>query len=607
MKTPTKEQQAVLERPAPRVRVVRAVPGSGKTWLVAQLIAHELDEWVSRTSGIAALSFTHVGGDEIRKAVGRELGHPHFVGTIDSFLFRYVVRPFLCRCFPWLAHPRLIPGEWGAEHWGKYARNEKATIKDINLFGCVFVDEVGGKAVVAYKKYPALPLSRLSGAESAQVKKEKKRMWERSGCLTHSDAALWASRILSHGTFGATVRAEVVRRFPLIIVDELQDTGYFLGQSILFLLNKSDARGVLVGDPDQAIYEFSGARPDLFNRFESIVDAVTFPLASSLRCPPAVAAAAGHLKDSGGVIGPADGKVGRAFLVKYRDMPADVHRLLGAVGSIKNGSVIKAIARQTSTVDILIGRNAKPAGKLGCRSLNHIQRAVVAFRGGHHVRALAAALAALDQALFQHEGVNDEELDRSKIDPSKWRALAVRCLLRANGVATTCTQFDWQTDVGRILAEEIRSVLGHSKFAVGELKPQKRDGWQTSCAACFPEMCVSAPALAGVPVGTVHSVKGETHDVTIFVCSPVKQAARCPSAIWWSADDKHREEKRIAYVAMTRTRNDLIVCVSEACHSRLCASRHAFVESFDCLTVDECIAVLGHSVPSTEVHKIYIM
>ena len=30
------------------------------------------------------------------------------------------------------------------------------------------------------------------------------------------------------------------------------------------------ARGVLVGDPDQAIYEFNGARPDLFSAFESI-------------------------------------------------------------------------------------------------------------------------------------------------------------------------------------------------------------------------------------------------------------------------------------------------------------------------------------------------
>ena len=68
------------------MHVVRAVPGSGKTWLVAELIKKQLGEWPTRTSGIAALSFTRVGGDEIRKAIGYELGHPHFVGTIDAFL-----------------------------------------------------------------------------------------------------------------------------------------------------------------------------------------------------------------------------------------------------------------------------------------------------------------------------------------------------------------------------------------------------------------------------------------------------------------------------------------------------------------------------------------
>src|SRR5688572_10931479 len=102
MRTPTIEQQEVINSRT-RIRVVRAAPGSGKTWLVAELIRDELSRWPTRSNGIAALSFTRVGGDEIRKATGQELGHPHFVGTIDAFLFRYVIRPFLQKCFPELA------------------------------------------------------------------------------------------------------------------------------------------------------------------------------------------------------------------------------------------------------------------------------------------------------------------------------------------------------------------------------------------------------------------------------------------------------------------------------------------------------------------------
>ena len=128
MNTPTTEQQVALDSKA-RVRVVQAVPGSGKTWLVAELIRRELAQWRVGHGGIAALSFTRVGGEEIRRAVGHDLGHPHFVGTIDAFLFRFIVRPFLKQVFPTLAVPRLIPAEWEPHEWQKGANNTNFTVR----------------------------------------------------------------------------------------------------------------------------------------------------------------------------------------------------------------------------------------------------------------------------------------------------------------------------------------------------------------------------------------------------------------------------------------------------------------------------------------------
>jgi DNA helicase-2/ATP-dependent DNA helicase PcrA len=593
MRKPTDEQQAVLNNKA-RVRIVRAAPGSGKTWLVAELIRQELDNWPTRTSGIAALSFTRVGGDEIRKAVGHELGHPHFVGTIDAFLFRYVVRPFLKKCYQHLAAPRLIPGEWGAEHWSKYGRNLKATVGDdrkpISLSGCVFIDEdQDGKAIVACKRYHAKPLARLLGDELKSVKDAKMKLWERLGWLTHSDAALWASKILEHETFGPDVRAEVVRRFPLIIVDELQDTGYFLGKSICLLVKEPSVRSVLVGDPDQAIFEFNGARPDLFNRFESINDTITLPLSGSRRCASSIAIVAAHLKDSRGSIGPAPGSTGRAFLVRYDDMVADIFRLVDIVTKGQNEASTKVIARHTATVDALIGRSTKTAPKLGCPPLNHMQRAVVAFRQGRQVAALAAARATLESAVFQHEGVDDTELEEHSIEPSQWKRLSVDCLLSASTVPAAGNLYDWHNEVGKIIFEKLDEFgLDPSfQFTTDRLKPQKRKDWDKACADYLPQISASAPVKTDVPVVTVHGVKGETHDVTIFVCPDTKKANYCPSAVWWSADEKDREEKRIAYVAMTRTQGDLIVCVSNNCFQRLCTNRKAFVDNFECMTVDE--------------------
>ncbi|MGC9968004.1 MAG: UvrD-helicase domain-containing protein [Syntrophobacteraceae bacterium] len=482
MRRPTPEQQAVLGNTS-RVRIVHAVPGSGKTWLVAELIRQELNNWPTKTNGIAALSFTRVGGDEIRKAVGHDLGHPHYVGTIDAFLFRYVVRPFLQRCFPSYAAPRLIPGEWGAEHWGNYSRTQKAIVcAGINLFGCVFIDEENGKAVVAHKPHPAQPLRPLGEPNLNQVKTAKNQLWKGSGCLTHSDAALWATKILEHETLGAIVRAELLRRFPLIIVDELQDTGYFLGKSIRRLLDEPTARGVLVGDPDQAIYEFNGARPDLFDQFRSIEGSVVLPLSHSLRCACSVAAAASHLKDSGGSIRPAPRKTGRTFLVRYGNMVADSYRMLEALTTVQKSSVVKVIARRNLTVLALSGRSAEPCPKLGCRPLNHMHRAVSLFYQGRQVAALAAARAALDLVIFQHEMVEDTELQDGGIDPSRWKRLVVDCLLSSCAKGPIGNLYDWQTAVGKIVEEKLNDFdLDHSlQFTAGGLHPQKRRAWDRS-------------------------------------------------------------------------------------------------------------------------------
>jgi DNA helicase-2/ATP-dependent DNA helicase PcrA len=599
MRTPTREQQAVLESSA-RVRVVRSAPGSGKTWLVAELIRRELNNWSTRTNGIAALSFTRVGGDEIRSAVGYELGHPHFVGTIDAFLFRFVVRPFLQKCFPDFTAPRLIPGEWGAVHWGSCGPGRGATVgtsaNRINLFGCVFIDEENDKAVVAHKPHPAQPLRPLGTSELSQVKTAKKQLWKRTGWLTHSDAALLASKILGHESLGEIIRAELLRRFPLIIVDELQDTGYFLGKSILLLVNESVTRSVLVGDPDQAIYEFNGARPDLFNRFDAVEGAVTLPLSNSRRFSSSVATVAAHLKDSGGSIGPADGKTGQTFLVIFDEMAIDIPRIVEAITTFHKGASItsiKVIARQTATVEALNMRSTKPAPKLGCPPLNHMQRAVIAFLQERQAAALAAARAAIELLVFQHEGVEETKLEELGIDPSRWRRMAIECLLRATGEEAIGNQYDWQAKIGRILEDELNKFeLDPALWSTtSRIKPKKLTGWDKPCKDYLPQTPLSETEYKGVAVQTVHSVKGETHDVTVFVC-PDKRANTCPSVRWWSTDEKDREEKRIAYVAMTRTQGDLIVCVSSNCYRRLTLNRSSFVESFVCKTVDEFVRII---------------
>lgn len=602
MSTPTLEQQAVLDNQA-RVRVVRAAPGSGKTWLVAELIKKELAQWRADPGGIAALSFTRVGGEEIRRAVGYDLHHPHFVGTIDAFLFRFIVRPFLKQVIPALKLPRLIPAEWEPNKWQKGTNNTNFTVrvgngngaKVFNLFNVCFLGQDEGKPLIACKQWDWDPIVPLDAQASAAILKAKQDLWKKHGLLTHSDAAFLASEILGNQTHGPIVRAELVRRFPLIIVDELQDTGWFLGQCILQMLTESSVRGILVGDPDQAIYEFNGARPDLFDRFTGLDGTEQLPLGRTLRCSPAVCKVAEHLAEPGRGIEPAQDRTGHAFLLSYNSLETDVHKLCDWLASRSDNGVVKTVARHTKTVERIAGLAVKETPKLRSVPLNHLHRAVNNFRRGRQVAALAAARGALECAAFGHQGIMPDELFRRRIDPAVWKRECVEALLEANSEVAGETFELWGKRVADFVQKRLAVLVPTDKDGNGprkirlpgnDVKTETRHDYLVAMAS-------SLPKGSHVAVQTVHGVKGETHDLTVFVCPEPNPESRCPSLVWWSNANVDQEERRIAFVAVTRTRGDLIVCVSEQCLARLQNDRAGFVELFECMSIDDLIAREG--------------
>ena len=91
----TREQLSFLEAEG-RV-IVRACPGSGKTYSVATKLLSYLDNWDRYHQGVAVLSFTNVASDEIykkafllNKGIGK-LDYPHYIGTVDSFINEFIV------------------------------------------------------------------------------------------------------------------------------------------------------------------------------------------------------------------------------------------------------------------------------------------------------------------------------------------------------------------------------------------------------------------------------------------------------------------------------------------------------------------------------------
>ncbi|MGM3213530.1 UvrD-helicase domain-containing protein, partial [Klebsiella pneumoniae] len=71
---------------------VQAAPGSGKTTLLAAKLILLASKWKHSNRGLCVISHTNVAAAEISKRLADSpqgaplLGHPHFIGTIHSFI-----------------------------------------------------------------------------------------------------------------------------------------------------------------------------------------------------------------------------------------------------------------------------------------------------------------------------------------------------------------------------------------------------------------------------------------------------------------------------------------------------------------------------------------
>src|SRR5215211_3808280 len=89
---PTLPQLELIETPGSRF--MEACPGAGKTQCIVERFVRR--PGVTDRRGVALLSFTNAAIDEARKRcldVPELLRAPNFIGTIDSFINRYVVGP----------------------------------------------------------------------------------------------------------------------------------------------------------------------------------------------------------------------------------------------------------------------------------------------------------------------------------------------------------------------------------------------------------------------------------------------------------------------------------------------------------------------------------
>lgn len=204
---------------------------------------------------------------------------------------------------------------------------------------------------------------------------------------------------------------------------------------------------------------------------------------------------------------------------------------------------------------------AKSIPSLGSPALTHLHYAVNSFNSGNANRALAQVRAAYERTAFGREGVEDE-LTKQVWTQANGRNLCANCLQLARIEIPNESLGAWGD-----------RIIVHMKESLQTARPSWTSELEQSVGCSGGKLPKSVPPtlvdnqreLAGegrIAVSTIHGVKGETHDMTVIICPEPATEQDCPSRLWWPATGENGERKRVAYVALTRSSGDVVLCIS---------------------------------------------
>ncbi len=233
---------------------VAACPGSGKTTLLVAKLAIAAERWQYRTRGICALSHTNVARNEIETRLsnttaGRKLlTYPHYIGTIHGFVNDFLAIPWLRR----RGYPiRIIDTEiCQRRRWYKLLYKTRAYLEKQNVDQSSF--EIRDASFNVAKKSGQFKF----GSNTATYEQLKKACHAAAeeGYHCYDDMFIWANNMLDE----IPEILHVVRdRFPLVFVDEAQDNSEEQS-TLLQRLFPAECQQVIrqrFGDPNQAIFD----------------------------------------------------------------------------------------------------------------------------------------------------------------------------------------------------------------------------------------------------------------------------------------------------------------------------------------------------------------
>ncbi|MFY0564217.1 ATP-dependent helicase [Archangium lansingense] len=266
--------------------VVLAGPGSGKTKLLTVKLARIAEEEIDPPHRIACLTYNNECVSEIRKrlvGIGVRPEDRFYLGTVHSFCLSEIVRPFSRLAGLLLPSPVRVAPEHIQEKCLQAAVNRFGRGQDVTWFR---------PEIDCYRRTHLnrdRPDWRGDDSSLASIVEEYERLLRAEGFVDFDDMVLLAVQILERHR---VARRAVSAKYPTIAVDEYQDLGLPLHRIVELLCFQSASRLFAVGDPDQSIYGFTGARPEMLLDLSRRIGVTPVRLKKNYRSGQSIMAAA---------------------------------------------------------------------------------------------------------------------------------------------------------------------------------------------------------------------------------------------------------------------------------------------------------------------------
>ncbi len=251
-----KQEEAVNHIKGP-LRIV-AGPGSGKTRTIVSKIAYILKNGLANQDEILTITFTNKASNEIRERVREIINREPkniftYHGWCNFFLRNEAEEIGMTKDFSILDMTDV-----GNKVKNLLKENDDSLLEKkevINAFDKIAREELNLKEMEISKNSSHIMISKLW----KRFNEEKKA----NGQLDFNDLLIEVKKLLISNS---QIAEKWKNKYKYVFIDEFQDTNNVQFEIIKAITN-SDSNITVVGDPDQNIYSWRGANIDLINNF----------------------------------------------------------------------------------------------------------------------------------------------------------------------------------------------------------------------------------------------------------------------------------------------------------------------------------------------------